>query len=84
MSGTGLKVCVQWWCGGVVWWLKPIIVFSLVQAEQKDKKRQENDKKLKARKENNQIKQPNIYMHLIEDGPKTKKKNEKHCLLKEI
>ena len=34
MSGTGLKVCVR--CGGGGgWWLKPIIVFSLVQAEQK-------------------------------------------------
>ena len=32
--GTGLKVFVR--CGGgwVVWWFKPIIVFSLVQAEQ--------------------------------------------------
>ena len=26
-----------WWCGGgvVVWWLKPTLVFSLAQAEQK-------------------------------------------------
>ena len=31
MPGTGLKVCVRWWV--VV--CKPIIVFSLVQAEQK-------------------------------------------------
>ena len=31
MPATGLKVC-----GGVVWWwLKPILVFSLAQAEQK-------------------------------------------------
>ena len=35
MSGTGLKVCggMVGGCGG---WCKPIIVFSLAQAEQKD------------------------------------------------
>ena len=35
MPGTGLKVCVR--VGGgvvVVWWFKPIIVLSLVKAEQ--------------------------------------------------
>ena len=32
MPGTRQKVCVR--CGGVVWWCKPIIVFSLDQAEQ--------------------------------------------------
>ena len=38
MSGTGLKIWVGGWYGGVVvWWLcKPIIVFSIAQAEQKN------------------------------------------------
>ena len=32
IPGTGLKVCVVWW---VWWWVcKPIIMFSLAQAEQ--------------------------------------------------
>ena len=36
MPATGQKVCgvVVWWCGGVVVVLKPILVFSLAQAEQ--------------------------------------------------
>ena len=33
MTGTGQTVCVRW-VGVVVWWLKPILVFSLAQAEQ--------------------------------------------------
>ena len=42
MPATGQKVCggvvvVVWWCGGVWWWwwLRPTLVFSLAQAEQK-------------------------------------------------
>ena len=36
MAATGLKVCgvVVVWCGLVVWWLKPILEYSLAQAEQ--------------------------------------------------
>ena len=36
MPATGQKVCgVVVWCGGCGgWWLKPILVFSLAQAEQ--------------------------------------------------
>ena len=34
MPGTGLKVCGGWYGGWVVWWCKPILVFSLGQAEQ--------------------------------------------------
>ena len=34
MPGTCQKVCVRVWCGGWVWWCKPIIVLSLDQAEQ--------------------------------------------------
>ena len=39
MPATGQQVCgVVVWCGGVVvvrWWLRPTLVFSLAQAEQK-------------------------------------------------
>ena len=51
--------------------------------EIRDKKRQENDKKSKARKENNPIKQTNIYMHLMEEGPKNEEKERETLSIKE-